>query len=286
MKSDFRLQVALCLVFSVLVSGNAATRESPNPKSKPLLTVNSQTVLAALKKSSTGSLPEFLKVSDVDFKARDSFENCCNLRGRVTVVFLEDTYKPSRVLQYDSPSKRYRIQLLERERRRSEKMELPFESRVDLTASELRVPFPRVGNVGLESSKFPHSYVEESQRARKAESLIEEAKGAAREAALVQSKWDAAGDIQKALIDLNHFSQVYQQGTYLSGRILKVCENTALSEKVQKTVSAPYNSTREAQEAFRTLVGTRFNEEYRRLEAITKDAQAKIKECSNYLAQL
>lgn len=244
-------------------------------------------LLDALKRSSINSLPVFLKITDVQFDVVNSVDTMRVIKGTVALEFLEDTFKPSRVLEYHDPSVHYQIQLLKPVKKKGEQISLPISERIDLANDRPTVPMPQLDDYGSEMAKFPHAYVEDSETATKAETLIHAATDAGHKADLVGNKWKCLQLVKESLDNADAFNGFWRNNGFGDP---SVCISAAFGDRnFAYDWNGKMNSATSLNERFaahRKLVQPLFDEAYPPVEKIVNDAKEKAKACSDYLLNL
>jgi hypothetical protein len=296
MKKAYPYLIRCALILSV--SGCSKTEQNtpvqstqsqpaaPVPAAAPKAVELTKDVLVdAFKRSSINSLPVFLKIADAQFEVVNAVDATRVIKGTVTLEVLEDTFKKSRALQFQTPSTTYRIQLLNAVKKKGNQISLPFSDRIDLAAAHPTIQLPALEDYGSEAAKYPHSFVEGSEKAMKAESLIDDALTASKKADIMQNKWHNLNRLKDGIADLDSFRSFMNNGGWST--ITPCFDDQNYSDTLFQKVANRLNGNLAAQyDAFISSVKPLLDKEYPRVEKIINDAKEKSQVCSDYLLNL
>ena len=200
---------------------------------------------------------------------------------------LEDTFKKSRVLEFQTPSTSYRIQLLNVVKKKGDQISLPFSDRIDLANDRPNIQLPGLDDYGSEAAQFPHSYVEGSEKATKAEELIGAATDAKRKADLVDGKWQSLVRVKDSLESQDNFHSFKGCGTGPAWHIARAFSDDSFANQVFCPLMNKYDASEATQfSAYKNLIEPKLADEYSRVEKIIQDSKDKAKACDDYLLNL
>ena len=270
-------------------SDSTSNSQPPTTKSAPAtpkVTELTKAVLVdAFKRSSINSLPVFLKIADAQFEVVNSVDTTRVIKGTVTLEVLEDTFKKSRVLEFQTPSTSYRIQLLNVVKKKGDQISLPFSDRIDLANDRPNLQLPALDDYGSEAAQFPHAYVEGSEKATKAQSLIDDALTSGKKADTLQNKWHNLQRLKDGIADVDTFRSFLHNGGWST--ITPCFDDQNYSDSLFEKIERKLNGNLTAQyEAFTSSVTPLLDKEYPRVEKIINDAKEKSQTCGDYLLNL
>ena len=238
-------------------------------------------LIDAFKRSSINSLPVFLKIADAQFEVVNSVDASRVIKGTVTLEVLEDTFKQSRVLQFQTPSTSYRIQLRNAVKKKDGQISLPFSDRINPADDRPTIQLPCLEDYGSEAAQFPHSYAEGSEKALKAQSLIEDALTASKKNDTLQNKWRNLQRIKDGIVDMDAFRAFSNGGGWSA--IIPAFDDVNYYGALFEKVARKFNGNLAAQDAvFTSSVTPHLDKEYPRVGKIINDAKEKSQTCADY----